>query len=120
MIGGNGGGPDSADYCNSAVWGPNGSVVVGGYAESDGLFPDSADVLGDTDAFLLRFEVPTGDPDPVPEPEPEFLRGDADTSGAVAALPDGLFILHAAFTPGAAQPECDDAADVKYDCFYHV
>ena len=39
-----------------------------------------------------------------------FLRGDCDGSGAVSALPDGLFLLRWQFA-GGDKPPCMDAAD---------
>ena len=39
-----------------------------------------------------------------------FLRGDADSSGDVSGIPDGLFLLRWQFD-GGADPTCADAAD---------
>ena len=42
--------------------------------------------------------------------DPVYLRGDANNSGDVSALPDGLFVLNFGFN-GGATPACMDAAD---------
>ena len=41
-----------------------------------------------------------------------FRRGDADGSGGINGLTDGLFLLRFQFVPGHPAPPCLDAADV--------
>ena len=42
-----------------------------------------------------------------------FQRGDCDGNTMVQVLIDALFLLNAAFVPGAPQPPCNDACDVN-------
>ena len=41
----------------------------------------------------------------------QFLRGDADASGSVAGIVDGVFLLTFQFVPGSPAPPCMSAAD---------